>query len=78
MVGHAGDNLQFSYVLSDSWYGNSKNMQFVHQKNQKRKKSLCIKIIFANCSHEENENRITQVINTQSQESGLILRNISY
>ena len=35
MVGHAGDNLQFSYVLSDSWYGNSKNMQFIHQKNQK-------------------------------------------
>jgi len=35
MVGHASDNLQFSYVLSDSWYGNSKNMQFVHQQNQK-------------------------------------------
>ncbi len=35
IAAHACNNLRFSYVLSDSWYGNSQNMRFLHEKNQK-------------------------------------------
>lgn len=33
IVGHAFYNLDFGYVLSDSWFGNSENMNFVHHKH---------------------------------------------
>jgi hypothetical protein len=31
---HAFWNLHFEYVLSDSWFGNSENMKFVHEKHR--------------------------------------------
>lgn len=34
MVGHAFNNLDFAYVLADSWYGNSHNMQFINDHHQ--------------------------------------------
>jgi hypothetical protein len=34
IVGHAFRNLDFQYVLADSWFGNSENMKFVHEKHQ--------------------------------------------
>ncbi|MCZ2356012.1 MAG: transposase [Bacteroidia bacterium] len=33
MVNHAFWNLDFEYVLSDSWFGNSENMKFIAQKH---------------------------------------------
>lgn len=35
ILGHAFGNLDFSYVLADSWFGNSQNMQFVQQYREK-------------------------------------------
>ena len=32
LVGHAIKNIDFKYVLADSWFGNSDNMRFIHQK----------------------------------------------
>lgn len=34
-VGHSLQNLRFSYVLADSWFGNSANMDFVDTNNGK-------------------------------------------
>jgi hypothetical protein len=33
IVGHGLNNLDFKYVLADSWFGNSENMKFVKQKD---------------------------------------------
>jgi hypothetical protein len=33
IVGYAFNNLHFKYVLADSWFGNSENMQFINQKD---------------------------------------------
>jgi hypothetical protein len=32
LVGHAFRNLDFKYVLADSWFGNSENMRFINQR----------------------------------------------
>jgi len=34
LVAHAFYNLTFEYVLADSWFGNSENMNFIHQKHR--------------------------------------------
>ena len=34
IVGHGFNNLDFKYVLADSWFGNSKNMKFINQNNR--------------------------------------------
>lgn len=34
IVGHGYNNLDFKYVLADSWFGNSENMKFVHNEHQ--------------------------------------------
>lgn len=33
IVGHALNNLDFKYILSDCWFGNSQNMEFIHRKD---------------------------------------------
>lgn len=33
--GHACNNLRFSYLLADSWFGNSQNMAFINSQNEK-------------------------------------------
>ena len=34
IVGYGFNNLDFKYVLADSWFGNSQNMKFIDQKNE--------------------------------------------
>ena len=36
ITGHAFNNLHFAYVLSDSWFGNSENMKFIHKKHKSK------------------------------------------
>ena len=36
IAGHAFNNLHFAYVLSDSWFGNSENMKFIHEKHKSK------------------------------------------
>jgi len=33
IVGYGFNNIDFKYVLADSWFGNSQNMQFINQKD---------------------------------------------
>ena len=34
IISHAFCNLEFHYVLADSWFGNSENMKFIHQNHR--------------------------------------------